>query len=101
MRYCVYVPTAVDDEILRDVKRRMANVCGGYTVYDAEGGWTDANGRMVEEDVHVVEAYGDGDIQTQKNVHRTASMVRLRSDEDAVAYTVGKHMHLVGEKMLS
>lgn len=60
----LYLPKTADNyvETVNTVKRRMADAFGGYTAYDAEGGWVDDEGETVTEPVTVLETAATPDV---------------------------------------
>jgi hypothetical protein len=51
-------PMSGYDGCLEHAQERIADTCGGFTMYDATGGWVE-DGCVVEEDVTVIEGYCD------------------------------------------
>lgn len=51
----IYVPAAVGDAVHEKVQRKMADKYGGFTAYDARGGWVDGDGELVKEETKVYE----------------------------------------------
>ena len=43
-------------ERLQAIQRLFANQFGGFTTYQAQGGWVDTNGNLVTEDVFIVKS---------------------------------------------
>jgi hypothetical protein len=82
---------------LEHAQKRIADTCGGFTMYDATGGWVE-DGSIVEEDVTVVEGYCD-------KSHANAViwldgvveyiMGRNGYNESAIMFTVGNDQYLV------
>lgn len=85
----VYIPTAVENAIVRTVKNRMADEFGGYTVVEARGGWVNENKELIEEDVQVLEVAGGDETFAQS----TAEWIQIHSDETSVMWEVVAQTH--------
>lgn len=96
----IYVPDAVDDSTHQYVKSWLAEEFGGYTAYDAQGGWRNDDGDLVEESVTVYEivAPSTADGGHVYNVFSDlAHGVKHMSDESAVMAYVGASADSAGE----
>lgn len=94
----VYLPKEADnyDGVLAYTQMRFANCFGGFTTYDATGGWVDSNGDTVTEPVTVIESYNDRSIQTVKELMEHISLrIFVRTNEDAIAYTIDNKMYFI------
>lgn len=59
MKGRIYIPTDVDERIQHAVKNRIIDELGGYTIFEATGGWKpDGRVEVEEENVRVFEADG-------------------------------------------
>lgn len=77
------------------VKKRMAGKFGGFTAYDAAGGWVDGDGNLIEEPVTVIESY-TGDDETAPMYARCIALEVLNMlYQDAAMYTIDGTAHFV------
>jgi hypothetical protein len=76
-------------KILKAVKVSFANKFGGYTEYDAHGGYIAKDGTLVEENVTVVESLSNCDIaEIVEYTHKIAVCVQKLMKQETVLYTV-------------
>jgi predicted RNA-binding protein len=90
MRYALYAAeTDETAEWLDDLKAEMADVCGGYTAYEAEGGWYH-DGELITDDVLVVETYTQGRDEIAFNLLKDyAHFIVGNTSEDSVMVVAG------------
>lgn len=82
MTALIYIPTAVDDKVLKEVQKSACEKWGGFTVVSGTGGWTSPSGEVITEPVRVVRVVG-------ADSHWAAAMaryVRDNSEESAVLW---------------
>ena len=78
------------------VKRQIARAFGGFTAYDAAGGWVDDDGNLIQEPVTVVESYVTEDIPEAKDaVRNIARGVMVALCQDAAMYTLDNEAHFI------
>lgn len=85
----VYLPKAVGTEVLAAVQERACDAHGGFTTVGGSGGWKNADGEVVKEDVWVVSVAGAGRTWAES----TAEWVQERTDESAVMWRVSNGTH--------
>lgn len=98
VRATITLPTQATDhqEVLDLIKGHMSRRYGGYTTYQATGGWENDEGQLIEEPVIVVESYSDSSVSlVSMEMHELAEVVKRATDEDAVMYTVDNDHNLV------
>lgn len=81
----------VNDSTVADViKSRSAREYGGYTVFEASGGWLNNGGRTVKESVKVIEvrAAVTADIEPMTFAKVNARYIYRATDESMVMATV-------------
>jgi hypothetical protein len=112
MRIAIYIPT-VDKEgreidaiyrisVAANIKRAMCQKFGGFTQYDARGGFVSADGEMVFEDVTVVYSFVDTS-ENERVVRRSAiaSMVKMagilarKLNQESVAIEIDNEMRFI------
>lgn len=92
----VYVPTkdAKGEDLnlvtranrLKDVRKEFARAFGGFTEYEALGGW-ESNGKVIVEPVTIVKAFYSGDNLPASQLVRTLALV-IKYDLKQEAVTV-------------
>lgn len=71
--------------VLETVQRRLASAFGGFTQYNATGGWVDGSGNLIVEPIGVVKAYHDGsEIEAAAIAGQIAEYVKHQLDQDCV-----------------
>lgn len=101
----LYVPKGAEADRGTDNPHEFARIAfgnywGGWTEYDARGGWIDGNGEPVREPVTVFECVTDGEhADTDKELLKAlARRVLERTTEDAVlAVHDGEKIMVSGE----
>lgn len=78
----IYIPTAVEAKVSDAVKKRAADAFGGFTTFDASGGWTDDDGNLITEQVEVIEVEN----ASENWAKSTASWVAKKTDETEVMW---------------
>lgn len=79
------------------VKAKFCTMFGGYTSYEAEGGFIGKDAKRVDESVTVITAYGS-DLDVDKYMQALFDMSKFLGDslqQSAVALTINGVMHLV------
>lgn len=84
----VYVPASAPPHVRADVEMRLSNRFGGATTFDARGSWNDDSGRLIAEDVVVIESVAEGEDAAADEAQRAAKGVKRATDEDAVMWEV-------------
>lgn len=80
----LYVPTAVEEKIVRNVKDHVAKEHGGFTIVEARGGWVNEREELVEETVQVIEVAG----MSQPQAEAVAKWIQEKSDETEVMWEI-------------
>lgn len=81
------------DKAADEIKRALSEKFGGYTTYDAQGGWINEEGELIDEPVKVYETYTDN---ARYSVFRSiAHNVRVTTGEDAVMFTINNESHFI------
>lgn len=83
-RATIYVPKAVDDDVLDRVIGRLCDRFGGCTVRDAEGHWRAPDGDVVSEPVAEITCLSSDTSALCDNVSWSITYVYAESDESAV-----------------
>jgi hypothetical protein len=86
----MYIPTAVGEDMIESIKMSAALEFGGYTIYDATGGWVNEDAELIEEPVKVLEVVTDDDnmVLLTDRMEAFAKRIIDKTDEDMVLYTV-------------
>ena len=75
---------------------RIARIAGGYTAWEAQGGWIDADNDLVTEDVVVVEtSIGNDDANAINQLRRVAIKVCNDLEQDCVFLSFDGEAHYV------
>lgn len=82
-------------KILDSAKRDISAEFGGFTAYEADGGWVDGDGNLIEERVTVIESYTSKPASAHLVAERLARSVMLLLYQDAAMYTVNNQAHFV------
>ena len=81
------------------ITQRASNEYGGYTKYQAKGGWMDDKNNMISENVIVIEilASKDSDINAKAWLNVNLRTIKKASNEYEVMGTVNNTMVTVSE----
>ena len=71
--------------VVSAVKERLSREYGGFTAYDANGGWINDDGELVEDNITVVESVGDIRKDTVEDICRSVKRIL---NEDSVMWEV-------------
>jgi hypothetical protein len=81
------------------VKRQMSRSFGGFTAHEADGGWIDNTGLLVEEKVTVVESYTDEDPDKAEDCARIMALTVINAlYQDAAMYTIDNEAKFVDKE---
>lgn len=97
-RISVYLPKEASGyaDASENIETRMCDAFGGFTAYDARGGWKAPDGDIVREPVTVYESFTDMKAhQAYQAAQAAAHAVATLTDETAVMYTVDGECHMV------
>ena len=75
-------------DTLEVVKRLISRELGGYTIYEGAGGWRNSNGDLIQEDVWVIESYGETYQHANNIADRSARLIKRMTDEESVLVSV-------------
>ena len=99
----IYLPKgATSDELLTEVQRTVCEEFGGFTMYDARGGWEDEDGEIVKEKVHAIETSVEvkehhsrwvTENGMRSTFRKLAKKVINETDEDAVMWVLNGEPH--------
>ena len=86
----VYLPKDAKHakDTLAVVKRLISRELGGYTIYEGSGGWRDSNGDLIQEDVWVIESYGETYQDANNIADRSARLIKRMTNEESVLVSV-------------
>lgn len=81
--------------MLESLKENAADTFGGYTEYEATGGWIpNGEDQVEEENVVVLEILSkEAKSTTDGWVHANANWLKSHTDEDVILATVGDEMY--------
>lgn len=82
----LYVPEATGK--VEYVKRRMAQECGGFTAYHADGGWVNNDGELIEEPVTVISGLTGARPSARAFAQGLARELADTTDEEAVLWEI-------------
>jgi hypothetical protein len=82
MKGIIYLPKGIDSKLRTAVKKRAAEEFGGFTMFEASGGWVNERGELIEETVDVLEIAG----ADETFVRSTAEWLSNRSNETEVMW---------------
>jgi hypothetical protein len=68
------------------IQSRIANICGGFTAYQATGGWKDDQGRLIVEPVTVFDCNVDA-------TYRPESHLRPQEHFRQLAHSIAVELH--------
>ena len=100
-RCAVYVPMGLDmsDAVLTEVKKSMAHMFGGVTIVKVEGGWIDAEGKYIKDDIAIAYSYYDPEDFTGMAVENflevMADIVRSTLSQDCVSIELDGELHII------
>lgn len=88
------LPEALTQEVLKEVKSRMSEWFGGYTVSDARGGWVLESGELAEEPVYIIFSNAtDEALKKHKNDFVAfAESIATRLSQEAIGYRIDGKM---------
>lgn len=78
-------PTVIVRKVLTEVKSKLASHFGGYTEYAAIGGYVADDGKLIEEQVYIVEAYCEA--ENDDLIEELARMVKTELRQESVMVT--------------
>lgn len=83
----IWIPTEAEKSsfAIDTIKRVFAHLYGGYTTYSGGGGWVDDDGDLIEDDVVIIETYGD---ISEVRLEEYAIYVRNTTNEDSIMYAI-------------
>jgi hypothetical protein len=83
------IPTDKREGALNIAQRKIAEALGGFTGYEAQGGWLNGKGEIVKENVTVIEAYSAKDGEYIENLlHSLAAELAATLNQDCVLWTI-------------
>lgn len=84
----------IRQEVLKEVKTRMAKWFGGFTVTDARGGWVLASGDLAEEPVSIVYSNSTDESLSEykKDFITFAEAMATRLSQEAIGYRIDGQM---------
>ena len=99
----VYVPMGLDksDTVLTEVKEAMAHKFGGVTIVKAEGGWLDAEGKYIKDDIAIVYSYYKHKpedftgVAAEGFLEVTADIVKAMLSQDCVSVEFNGELHII------
>jgi hypothetical protein len=103
--YALLVPSTINGEIpapeiqaevTQLVLEKMVDLFGGATIYDAKGAYKMASGKVVLENIKVVEASTDS--LDNDAMYSLARYVCDRMTQESVALKINNQLHLVESK---
>lgn len=103
MRIAIYFPSKSEqripntrfESVRKDVERELIEMFGGLTEYKAKGFWMDNEGKTINENVRILEAYTET-LQHDKFIS-VIRKIRALLKQESVAYSVNGEMHFVSE----
>ncbi len=104
MRYTILVPTKdsageyLDESLRKKALERtlesIVKLTGGVTTTKGKGHWKNKEGRLISEEVTVVETYTDAE-HFRIELLGIAQRLKDRLSQESVAYTVGSKLELI------
>lgn len=100
-RVKIYVPEQAgnktwnpDHTMLSKLKEMAADKFGGFTEYEAKGGWLNSSDELVEENVRVIEILSkETESLTEGWAKSEANWLKAHTDEEVILITVGGEMY--------
>ena len=93
-KYKIYLPKPAGDKVVKDasmivkdgVKGLVNAYFGGYTIYEAEGGWEDSNGKLIKEPGYIIETVTDRS-EAEKPLEHITNFILGNTKESMVLIT--------------
>ena len=99
MRIAIYFPSQSDDKIPKDkfqivremVEKELIGMFGGLTEYKAKGFWKNKQGQIIQEDVRILEAFGE--TYPQQKLQSIMEKIKTTLKQQSVAYSIDNVMN--------
>ena len=63
------IPKEYRDDFINVVEKESCELNGGFTAFEARGGYVNRDGKLIREDITVIETYGINPLPPQRIVH--------------------------------
>ena len=63
------IPKERRDDFINVVEKESCELNGGFTAFEARGGYVNRDGKLIREDITVIETYGINPLPPQRIVH--------------------------------
>jgi hypothetical protein len=83
---------------IREIKTEAAKLFGGYTLYQAQGGWINGGGRLVEEDSMTLTVYITDEIlgySRQNDVAQLSSTIKEQLNQESILVSEMQCSHTI------
>ena len=105
-KIAVYVPSTINGNVpanemaekwVRMTKIRMANLFGGFTIYQTVGGYMSAEHGLIEEQITVVQSFTDDEGLTKlPKVNELAMEIMTDMGQEVVSVEVDGTLNFIG-----